>query len=596
MLASRLSALNHKYYNSRCFSNFYKLRQLSSLNLNNYQLSSSNFSRLTSFRTSSTDQYTDTSNNEIEAFVANKEYGIEPRHLATIRAKQIRSPYKNRNKILVWREQEIKNYALKMYTSEESMNRAIRRKTKIRLAQMEYLKEKQENSKDENMKNVIFHSEADILLDEVIFQYAEIRKMRDNKREERGYYKTKRKSVHTTVKDSDVPEAVVFDTSTPQVGTHQVSVLDNLSEFSRTVQAERKLKGMDPSMKVTITATVCNAILAIWKFMVFWQTGSYTMLSETYHSLADTMMQAGMAYSNYFAQKKSASSEHPYGYKQAPQIAALGAGICIFTTGALNSAKDGGTVVYECLNQNKAEILQESGADMFAMSVFNPFVVLGVSIFIEGYSLYTAAKVIQTKSKENSVSFRTQLNSQDDPTTTVVFYEDVAAVTGIAVAATAMGGLAYTGNPIFDGLGSIMVGGVLARIAYTLTMKGTSELLGRSIPETERQAIKDNLENESVVRGVYDLKVTYVGPQRQRMKAEVDFDGRAVGRNYLKGKNMEVVREEMRVASGSDELAKEFLLGHSEGTIDSLGNDIDRIEQGLKVKHKHLRHIDLELN
>jgi hypothetical protein len=75
----------------------------------------------------------------------------------------------------------------------------------------------------------------------------------------------------------------------------------------------------------------------IWKFMVFWQTGSYTMLSETYHSLADTMMQAGMAYSNYFAQKKSASSEHPYGYKQAPQIAALGAGICIFTTGALNS-------------------------------------------------------------------------------------------------------------------------------------------------------------------------------------------------------------------------------------------------------------------
>ena len=59
---------------------------------------------------------------------------------------------------------------------------------------------------------------------------------------------------------------------------------------------------------------------------------------------------------------------------------------------------------------------------------------------------------------------------------------------------------------------------------------------------------------------------------------------------------MEAVREEMRVASGSDELAKEFLLGHSEGSIDSLGNDIDRIEQGLKVKHKHLRHIDLELN
>ena len=134
------------------------------------------------------------------------------------------------------------------------------------------------------------------------------------------------------------------------------------------------------------------------------------------------------------------------------------------------------------------------------------------------------------------------------------------------------------------------------RIAVSLTMKGASELLGRSIPETERQEIKDNLENDQVVRGVYDLKVTYVGPQRQRMKAEVDFDGRAVGRNYLKGKDLTILQEEMKRASETKEGTKEFLMGHSEGSIDKLGNEIDRIEKGLKKKHPHLRHIDLELN
>merc|ERR1712226_1139673 len=142
-----------------------QLRQLSKFNPSSISLirSSSRFN---------SDSFTDTSNNEIEAYVANKEYGIEPRHLATIRAKQIRSPYKNRTKILVWREEEIKNFALQKYTTEEAMNRAIRRKMKIRMSQAEKLKEEQDSVRGKTKhKNVIFHSEADIILDEVIKEY-----------------------------------------------------------------------------------------------------------------------------------------------------------------------------------------------------------------------------------------------------------------------------------------------------------------------------------------------------------------------------------------------------------------------------------------
>ena len=58
---------------------------------------------------------------------------------------------------------------------------------------------------------------------------------------------------------------------------------------------------------------------------------------------------------------------------------------------------------------------------MFTVSFFNPFAVLGVSLFLEGFSLYTATAAIWSKAKENEVSFRTQLNSQDDPTTTELF-------------------------------------------------------------------------------------------------------------------------------------------------------------------------------
>ena len=52
----------------------------------------------------------------------------------------------------------------------------------------------------------------------------------------------------------------------------------------------------------------------------------------------------------------------------------------------------------------------------------------------------------------------------------------------------------------------------------------------------------------------------------------------------------------MEIASKSEEATREFLLQHSSHTVDQLGKDIDRIEKGLKKRHKDLRHIDLELN
>lgn len=114
--------------------------------------------------------------------------------------------------------------------------------------------------------------------------------------------------------------------------------------------------------------------------------------------------------------------------------------------------------------------------------------------------------------------------------------------------------------------------------------------------------MREQLENDSSVRAVFDMKCTYVTPSLYRLKAEVEFDGRTVCDHYLKKqeetlqRDIEKIREEMRLASESSEAAREFLLKHSSDTIDQLGKDIDRIETGLKQSNKDLRHIDLELN
>ena len=82
-------------------------------------------------------KYQNTSNNEIEAYLANQTYALEPRHLATIHARLIRSPYTNRQNIVVWNEDAVKIKALEVYKKrKKAVLRAVaKKKDKIRKKQ-----------------------------------------------------------------------------------------------------------------------------------------------------------------------------------------------------------------------------------------------------------------------------------------------------------------------------------------------------------------------------------------------------------------------------------------------------------------------------
>lgn len=63
---------------------------------------------------------------------------------------------------------------------------------------------------------------------------------------------------------------------------------------------------------------------------------------------------------------------------------------------------------------------------------------------------------------------REYLNLSDDPTVKTVFFEDSAALVGLLLA---FGGLALhdiTGSAVWDGLASVLIGVLLAFVAYLL--------------------------------------------------------------------------------------------------------------------------------
>ncbi|KAL8558965.1 hypothetical protein ACOMHN_028277 [Nucella lapillus] len=95
-----------------------------------------------------------------------------------------------------------------------------------------------------------------------------------------------------------------------------------------------------------------------------------------------------------------------------------------------------------------------------------------------------------------------------------------------------------------------------------------------------------------VVRSLHDVKATHMGGEI-RFKAEVDFDGREITRAYLYRQDLDLLLAEMKELQTAEQV-EAFMLTHGERIVDSLGEEVDRIERLLKKKYPDLRHVDLE--
>lgn len=66
-----------------------------------------------------------------------------------------------------------------------------------------------------------------------------------------------------------------------------------------------------------------------------------------------------------------------------------------------------------------------------------------------------------------------------DPSTNVVMLEDFGAVCGVSIAATCISLAHYTGNPLYDAMGSLFIGTLLGGVASFIIYTNTQALVGR---------------------------------------------------------------------------------------------------------------------
>lgn len=71
---------------------------------------------------------------------------------------------------------------------------------------------------------------------------------------------------------------------------------------------------------------------------------------------------------------------------------------------------------------------------------------------------------------------------------------------GVVVAAGCMGLTSYLGNPMFDAIGSLLVGGLLGGVASFIIYSNVAALVGRSISQENLDKINAELEADIMVK------------------------------------------------------------------------------------------------
>jgi cation diffusion facilitator family transporter len=212
------------------------------------------------------------------------------------------------------------------------------------------------------------------------------------------------------------------------------------------------------------------------------------------------------------AQRSSArppDERHPLGHGRAAYFWALIAALGVFVTGALLSIREG-----------VLELLHPTETTSFLVA----YVVLAISLVLESLSLARAYRQIRHEASELKRNFTEHFRLSSDPIARAVLAEDAAAVAGNLIAGTGIALRQLTGSGIPDGVAALLIGLVLAYVAYELARRNGDFLIGRRAPQRIEADIRKTITGVRGVKGVGELLVLFIGPRQIRVLARVDID------------------------------------------------------------------------
>jgi cation diffusion facilitator family transporter len=257
------------------------------------------------------------------------------------------------------------------------------------------------------------------------------------------------------------------------------------------------------STRAIMAALAANAGIAVAKFIGFLLTHSSSMLAEAVHSVADTSNQALLLLGQRRA-RREATSLHQFGYGRSRFFYSFVVALVLFTLGAVFALYEG---------YHKISHPEPLKSPLIAIAI------LLVAIGLETYSFRTA--MVESKPLKGSGTWWQFIRRSRNPELPVVLLEDTGALLGLVFALFGVGLTILTGDAVWDGIGTMLIGALLGVIAVILMVEMHSLLIGESATGEELSAIQAALEGTDNVDRVIHLRTQYLGPEEMLVGAKI---------------------------------------------------------------------------
>ncbi len=255
--------------------------------------------------------------------------------------------------------------------------------------------------------------------------------------------------------------------------------------------------------KAIFAALTANAGIAVAKFTGFLITGSSSMLAESVHSVADTSNQGLLLFGQNRAEKQ-ADKLHQFGYGRNRYFYSFVVALVLFTLGSLFA-------IYEGVH--KIQHPEELSSPIVAV------VILLVAIALETYSFVTA--IGESRPLKGNASWWGFIRTSRTPELPVVLLEDTGALIGLVLALGGVGLTMITGDPVWDGIGTLCIGALLGIIAIVLIVEMKSLLIGEGATQDEEDRILTALVDGVRIDRVIHCRTQYLGPEEILVAAKV---------------------------------------------------------------------------
>jgi cation diffusion facilitator family transporter len=265
------------------------------------------------------------------------------------------------------------------------------------------------------------------------------------------------------------------------------------------------------SSKALALSLAANLGIAISKFVVFGLTHSSAMLTEAIHSVADCGNQFLLVIGMHKG-KQPATAKHPLGQGQAAFIASFLVALLLFSVGGIYSVVEG---IHKIRHPEAPHDLGWAiGLLIFAL-------------LLEGISMRGALQA--AKAERGRKSLWRYMRESSATELIVVLAEDAAALAGLALALGSVLLTWATGNPVWDGIGSLLIGLLLVAVALFVGTEVTSLLMNEAPPLGLRATIRASVNADPEVEATLNLIAVVIGSGQLMVALKVRFKDQSSG-------------------------------------------------------------------